>query len=137
MIRILVTGSRFWDDEFTFIRGLTVAIEDLTSRFPGEQEIVIVHGDAKGADIMSESYVNRTKNFFAGHGITIRTERHPADWNTHGKAAGPIRNQKMVDLGADMCVAFLKRGEANKGTKNCIAAARRAGIEVVEFEDKD
>ncbi len=137
MIRILVTGSRYWDDEDTFIRGVTVAIEDLTGRMPAEKEIVIVHGDARGADAMSESYVNRTRNFFAGHGITIRTERHPADWNTHGKAAGPIRNQKMVDLGADLCIAFLKRGEKNIGTKNCMAAARRAGIEVLQFESKD
>ena len=35
----------------------------------------------------------------------MRTEAHRADWDTHGKAAGPIRNQQMLDAGAQRVIA--------------------------------
>lgn len=41
----------------------------------------------------------------------------PADWDAYGKAAGPIRNQHMVDY-CDMAI-ILWDGKS-KGTKDCI-----------------
>lgn len=58
-------------------------------------------------------------------------ERHPAEWDKHGKAAGPIRNQKMVDLGATVCLAFPLPG--SRGTAHCMSAARKASIPVWIF----
>lgn len=37
----------------------------------------------------------------------------------------------MVDLGADVCLAFMNPG--SKGTKNCVDKAIKAGIEVKLF----
>lgn len=130
-MRILVTGSRFWADYDTFVRGLTVAIDTVSSRNPDDKEIVVVHGAAKGADIMSERYVAQVAQFLRGKGYTIRTEQHPADWNKHGKGAGPIRNQEMVDLGADICVAFPQEG--SRGTADCMRRATAAGIELLTY----
>jgi len=49
-------------------------------------------------------------------------------WDRQGNAAGPMRNKRMADLGAVLCLAFPK-GES-RGTWDCIKRANRAGIPV-------
>lgn len=59
----------------------------------------------------------------------IRYEVFRADWDKHGKAAGPIRNQEMLDNGkADALVAFWDG--KSPGTKDMIRRAKRKGIKV-------
>lgn len=135
-MRILVTGSRYWDDYDTFTRALTVAIETLADELPDDKNIVIVHGAAPGADSMSERYVAHVQNFLSGKGYTIRTEQHPAEWDKYGKGAGPIRNKQMVDLGADLVVAFFRRGAQSRGTANCVQQAEKAGLRVLKYFNK-
>ena len=56
----------------------------------------------------------------------------PADWKTFGKAAGPIRNRKMLDEGLpDVVIAFHEDIERSKGTKNMISQACEQGIDVI------
>ena len=120
--RILITGSREWDNAelLSFELGLAIG----GSGRPLDQ-VVLVHGACPtGADAMADR-IARDYGY--------RTERHPADWDRHDKAAGPIRNQEMVDLGADICLAFFKDGAGNRGTTNCAAEAARAGIPVKRF----
>jgi hypothetical protein len=58
--------------------------------------------------------------------------RFDADWHAHGKAAGPIRNQRMLDEGKpDLVVAF----PGGKGTADMMRRARAAGVEVIEVAD--
>lgn len=109
--RLLVTGSRDWTDSRTMALALTKAWHEL-----GGVGVVLVHGGARGADTMAEQIGKR---------IGFEIERHPADWSM-GKAAGHIRNQRMVDLGADLCLAF-PIGES-RGTRHCMALAVQAGI---------
>jgi len=130
MSRILVTGSRSWSDYDTVCRALAVAIETVKERRPQDKRIVIVHGNAKGADTMAATFVYQFQDYLKQKGYTIVEEAHPADWKI-GKAAGPIRNTKMVELGADICVAF---NEGGSGTTNCISQAKKAGIEVLEYK---
>jgi hypothetical protein len=130
-MRVLVTGARDWQDYDRVVFGLSVAIEDLTNANPADKTITVVHGGARGADSMAGRYVEQTRDFFAGHGITIRAEVHKADWTKYGKGAGPIRNQEMIDAGADICVAF--RFEESRGTADCVNRARKAGIKVTEY----
>lgn len=117
--RVLITGSRNWSDEWAIAEVL--AIEVKKAHLDGG-DVVIVHGDCPtGADRIAQDICDRSG---------IATERHPADWNKHGKAAGPIRNQEMVDSGVDICYAFSKGG--SRGTKDCKARASAAGVEVIE-----
>lgn len=113
--RVLITGSRNWSDKNRIDECI---VWELLYCTLNDLNLVIIHGDCPtGADAMAQAYCE-------DHGIT--TERYPADWNKHGKAAGPLRNQKMVDLGADRCIAFLMEG--SRGTKDCIRKAQDAGI---------
>lgn len=66
------------------------------------------------------------------------TECHWPDWDRYGrKRAGFIRNQHMVDLGADLCLAFTR--DNSRGTAHCALAAEAAGIPTIwiYYEDPD
>lgn len=117
-MRILVTGSREWDDETTMRQAFGRLISQV-----GPENVTIVEGGAWGADNQAASIAQRW-----GGGLTLET--HPADWRLHGKAAGFIRNQEMVDAGADICLAFKQVGAGNRGTEDCIHRAIKAGIPV-------
>lgn len=87
---------------------------------------VIVHGACPtGADAIAD-------RLSRDHGFTV--EPHPADWARHGKAAGPIRNQEMVEAGADICLSFILNG--SPGATGCTDMAERAGIPVRRFEQR-
>lgn len=118
MYTILISGDRNWSD-FTKIR--TVLTQTIGTR-PLE-EIVIVHGDAKGADKIggwiAKDMGIPVDNIFA----------YPADWNKHGKAAGPIRNEHMLKMHeVDIVLAFHSNIEDSKGTKHMISCAMKKRI---------
>ena len=82
----------------------------------------VIHGGARGADEYAGRWA-RVNGF--------KEEAFPADWKTHGKAAGPIRNQQMIDEGKpDLVIAF----PGGRGTADMVRRARKAGIEVMEVE---
>ncbi|MFI6510064.1 SLOG family protein [Streptosporangium sp. NPDC050855] len=116
--RILVTGSRRWTNVEALEAALTAAWHDVTQL---DGMMLVVHGHARGADRFADAWARRNH---------IEVERHPADWDTHGRAAGHIRNQHMVTLGAHLCLAF--PAGAATGTRDCMRRAKAAGIEVVE-----
>lgn len=117
--RLLITGTRHGWDETELKEALADAHRQLNQ--PGESA-VLVHGAAPGVDSQA-AVIWQLWGF--------ETEAHPADWSLHGKAAGPIRNQEMVDLGADLCLAFVAAD--SRGTRHCASAAEEAGIPVQFF----
>jgi len=120
MKRLIVTGTRRgWPDEKLVEAGLFAAYSVLNPGTPG-QPVTLVHGAAPGIDIQA-------KRIWESKGLP--TEPHEALWKTYGKGAGPIRNQEMVDAGADLCVAF--PDAESSGTWDCIKRARKAGITVL------
>ena len=110
--RVIIAGGRdFGDaDAMRWILG--------NLRASYGHELVILQGDAKGADTLA-------KDMGREFGMTV--ECYPADWDQYGKAAGALRNQQMA-ANADILVAFWD-GES-KGTKHMIDTALRAGLEV-------
>jgi len=120
--RVLVTGGRDWADKACVFDALAEEYK------PG---MTVVHGGARGADTLAGEWVKRMQTL----GYQVVEEVHPADWDRHGKAAGLIRNQRMVDRGADVCLAFpLGR---SPGTRHCMKAARKAGIPVVNQGERE
>ena len=85
----------------------------------------IVHGAACGADSMAIGW--------AIH-YAITCIGMPADWKKHGRAAGPIRNQEMLDKHAPhMIIAF----PGGRGTADMVSRARKAGIDLAEIKPTD
>jgi hypothetical protein len=118
MKRILVTGSRDWDDWPTLC-------EALNNEGPlGGELVTIIHGGASGADSMAHGWAS----CLPGHAYP---EVHPADWETYGRRAGFVRNAEMVNAGADVCLAFIRA--ESKGATMCARLAEKAGIPVRYF----
>jgi hypothetical protein len=98
-------------------------IYDRLARLPGDA--TIMHGDARGVDRKAESLAR---------GFNIPTRAYPADWETHGKKAGHVRNDEMLDR-ADLVLAFWNG--FSPGTRSVIEKARERGIpfEVIPISD--
>lgn len=112
--RVLITGSREWDDDPLLCTTLAMAVQEA----PAGARPVIVHGAcSRGADNTADIWARN-------HRLAI--ERHPADWKQFGKSAGFRRNAEMVALGADLCLAFVK--DASRGATHCADLAEKAGI---------
>lgn len=123
--RILITGSRYFADVALAERTVHDVLHELEARFSiYPHEIVVVHGGAKGADTV-------VGDLFAAAGCVV--EVHRADWQRHGRAAGPIRNQRLVELGADVVLAFPATTQPSVGTRDCVRRARAAHIPVMNM----
>jgi hypothetical protein len=118
MYRILVTGSRDWR------RGGLIhnALVDYTRK----PDPILVHGDCKGADWIA-------RDIWKAWGLP--DEPHPAPWRAMGRRAGYVRNADMVNLGADVCLAFIRN--RSRGATMCADLAERAGIPVIRYTQED
>lgn len=117
--RLLVTGSRRWTDVEYIEICLEEAIETLGGK---DEEIILVEGGAGGADKICADIWRSWKR---------PIETHRADWTRYGKAAGPVRNQDMVNMGADLTLGFVMPDSV--GTLDCLRRSRVAGIPTIVY----
>lgn len=111
--------------------------------------LVVVQGGARGADAFAaaatrlladglrrtsrEAYATVWAEPAIGPGLWLET--YPANWDAHGKAAGGLRNQEMLNLGTDHVVALYAHGrpyglDERGGTNDMVRRAVRAGVPV-------
>jgi ABC-type Fe3+-hydroxamate transport system substrate-binding protein len=108
-MRVLVCGGRDFSDR-------ELVYETLLDLHPS----VIITGGAEGADRLAYDWACPV----------VPTETYKADWTKHGRAAGPIRNQRMLDESKpDVVVAF----PGGRGTADMVRRARAAGVRVMEI----
>lgn len=114
-MRVLVCGSRHFNDYERLKK------EVLNALPIGDYiDCVVISGHARGADTLGERLAED---------MCWKCDVYPADWNTYGKRAGPIRNRQMLVEGKpDMVIAF--RSPNSRGTQNMINQARKARVEV-------
>lgn len=130
-MRILVTGSRDWDDRAAIAEALGHVLDQtgVIVTVDGLDDWVLVSGACPtGADRLAEELWE--SRGYTTYGATI--ERHPAEWEKYGRRAGFLRNKAMVDLGANVCLAFIKN--ASRGASMTARLAEEAGIRVLRYE---
>lgn len=116
-MRMLFTGSRHCNDFELIKNAVLTYLESKEWGCAKLDSAVFVHGGAAGADSLVSALaaeLDVTENIYA------------ADWDKHGRAAGPIRNQDMVNSRPEVCFAF--PGPQSSGTWDCIRRAVKAGI---------
>lgn len=123
-MRILVCGGR----NYTNRKILEEILSDYWYSRSHEQqnEFVLIHGDARGADRLARDWCLRTCYEWCHAPF-------PADWNKYGRSAGPIRNKQMLDEGKPSVVLAFPGG---KGTANMIKLAIEAGVEVIQVDEE-
>jgi hypothetical protein len=129
--RVLVTGSRDWDDA----AAVRAALNSVLAEIPAPRPIIVVHGDCPtGADIMAKVWAT---TWCQDERVT--EEPHPAAWHL-GRKAGPERNLAMVRAGADVCLAFIGPctsprcdridAHGSHGATGCATLAEATGVPV-------
>jgi len=119
---ILVTGDRNWS---LANEGQKIAVWAALYGFRRHQPLV-VHGAARGVDSMADAHAKA---------LGFEVHPYPADWDTYHKAAGPIRNQEMLDQEhPNLVLAFHDDISHSKGTRDMVNRAVKAGITVLLYD---
>ena len=117
--RILVIGSKDWEDLDT----VRHAIFETWKNAGSPKNTVLVSGGAEGAEIYAS---------ICGDAFGFTVERHKANQKLE-RSAGAQRNQRMVGLGANVCLVFARVG--SKGTANCINLVKKARIPIENYAE--
>ena len=88
-LRVLVTGGRDFHDQAAVDRVLDQVFADCRGG------MTLLHGAAAGADACANAWAMAKRVVGASVGI----HRYHAEWRKHGRAAGPLRNQRMIEEG--------------------------------------
>lgn len=125
--RILVTGWRFWPREAAYVVHKTLRyVAGLSLAYA--QPVVVREGQCPYGGVDDYAYEWATLHAAGG----VEPDRMPANWTQFGKAAGPLRNQDMVNKGLDICLGFPGPPVRKySGTVDCMNKAHKAGHLVV------
>lgn len=119
-MRVLVFGGRDFTDMEGGMNWVMEALATIPLHPPEKGEVVFISGCARGADQIP---ILLTKEDDEWGGLI----KFPADWDKHGKAAGPIRNKQMLDEGKpDLAIMF----PGGRGTAHMKGLLDKAGVEV-------
>lgn len=112
---VVVTGGRDFTDATLVDRALSHVHRETPIR-------LLIHGDCRGADRTCEAWAIENG---------IETKAMPADWKNEGRAAGPLRNGRMLNEKPDLVVAF----PGGRGTANMMNQTLSRGVELVEIAE--
>jgi phosphoribosylanthranilate isomerase len=111
MSKIIVTGGRNYCDYIMLEEVLDII-----------KPTLIIQGGASGADLIAKEYAEYKE-------LPVIT--FDADWEQHGKAAGPMRNIQMLEAHPDAVVVAFPGGI---GTSNCVKEAIKRNMIVLEVK---
>jgi hypothetical protein len=113
--KVLVCGARDYSDKDKVYHILDAVLARVGPW------MMLVAGGARGADELARRWaVDRGVD----HQILY------AKWPVHGKAAGPIRNRRMLSKKPKEVHAFHQNIKESKGTADMVKIARSSGVKV-------
>lgn len=124
---VLVYGGRAVDARAALAwlnRNALGAIRRTLPDFSRRKVDRVIHGNAAGADAAGKLW---------GQSLGVRVVAYLAEWNKHGSAAGPIRNQRMADAKPTIAIAF----PGGPGTADMTRRLKLAGIPIINVDPKE
>ncbi len=134
---VVVTGARDWADEELVHRVLQDELgAACEAAEPYIRKFVLIHGDCPtGADSHADNW---SRQILAG---AVECIPMPAQWDEHGKAGGPIRNNQMAvvarclsDCGWTVTCHAFGLAQSKGGTKDCVKALEARDFDVTIHE---
>lgn len=119
-MRLVIAGGRDMNVPVTFI----AACVDLFFLSPN----TIIQGEADGVDASAKRYAIAYK---------IPHEDYKADWSTHGKAAGPMRNERMAKAGDALLLVWDGKSPGSASMKRAMEALNKPIYEVILKKNED
>lgn len=142
-MKVLITASRDWPDPGKVWQELD---DQLRIAVEKNVTLTVIHGDCPtGGDRHAREWVrNRVlwaELYSLGDPLQVQELRYPAQWVRYGRRAGFVRNQVMVDLMPDVCLAFVmpcrkcprRDVHSSHGAADTIMRCESWGIPVREF----
>lgn len=118
-MHVLVCGARDWTNSGAVRR-------ELENLGKNSDNVSVVHGGCSGADDIAGKLSVE---------LGMTEIRVPAEWKRYGRAAGPIRNQKMLDMyPIELVLAFHPSIENSRGTKDMVSRAKKKNVSVSVFD---
>jgi hypothetical protein len=122
-LNTIIAGTRYFKHRVIVDAAIKLSGFHITSVLSGGNGKRNVEGEVlEGVDLLGEAWAE-------DHNIPVKL--FEADWNTYGRAAGPLRNKLMAEH-ADACIAVWD-GES-KGTLSMIRQATQKGLKVYVYE---
>lgn len=122
-MKILICGGRDYSNkEFLYL-----FLDDLIkSQYNNDSKnITLIHGAARGADNLADEWAKERG---------IKSVAYPANWNLHGKKAGPIRNYEMLKTEKpDLIIAF----PGGRGTEHMISLGLKYKVKVIDLNQRN
>jgi hypothetical protein len=119
-MRVLVTGSTQWTDADAIRRELAALPSDS----------VVIHGDCTGADALAGAVAREL-------GLAVEAwAKNDDDYRRYGKAAWKRLNERMLESGVDLVLAFhpeLHQAGKARGSRHLIDLAEGRGVAVRGF----
>ena len=118
--KVAIGGCRYYTDYKLFKSCLDEILKDQ------KDEIIIISGHCSGVDLMAERYAAESG---------LKAEIFYPEWEKYGRAAGPIRNKKMVEA-ANIVIAFWDG--KSKGTESVIRYCEKTGkkCEIISIKEE-
>lgn len=116
-LKVMVTGSRDWPFPTLVHEQLILALKE------ADRPITLIHGDCPtGADHFASTYWDL---------LGLEQIRYPADWDSLGLKAGPLRNKTMIESIPQLVLAF--QFNNSKGTQHSINLAKQHNVPIRIF----
>ncbi len=115
-MKVLVTGSTTWQNGDTIRDALDACAAT-----------VVIHGDCTGADALAGAEARKL-------GIEVHMmEKKKQDYEKYGRNAWMALNERMLECGVQLVLAFHPDIQSSSGTKHMAELADAAGVPVNVF----
>jgi len=115
-MRVLVFGSKEWQDYMELVRQVTVLIDDRKHYYPEDKEYIFIHKGMRGAENMITEYIGKVEKMIRQNGYKIKEELI--------RDKGSLSDVHMIESMPDFALVF---GESSRN-RMCIKLLETYGI---------